>query len=234
MSIRGWGKRASVLLSVACLFLVSSVVEIDAGCDCEDCTNLYNRYNQVNALLTEVCAEKTDLHNAGQDNDPFNPGFYDDNLLQSWKDTMGSAKDQWATVFPSGNTDAFCRPTYDGYKGNDCMLNSVKSHEAVHVATCKFVRANNPGCIGVWRQDFYQKGYLDCMTWKQFLDDEINAYNTELNYLSGEINGLKPLCQAIGQWCKSPDPGGLAPSNCPSTVTPPTLVKKAIDYVFGR
>jgi hypothetical protein len=233
MAIRGWGKRVSVLLFLIGLILIPSFGEIHAGCDCQDCTNLYNRYNQVNALLTEVCAQRTDLKNAGQTDDPFNSGYYDDNLLQTWKDAMGSAKDQWATLFPSGNTDAFCRPKYDGYGENDCMLNSVKSHEAVHVATCKSIRANRPGCIGVWRQDFYQKGYLACMTWGEFYADEINAYNTELNYLAGEINGLRPLCQAMGQWCKTPDPG-LSPSNCPSNVTAASLVKKAVEYVFGR
>jgi hypothetical protein len=225
--------RAAVPFVIIAMVLAPSFRDINAGCDCQDCTNLYNRYNQVNALLTEVCAQKADLHNAGQDNDPFNPGYYDDNLLQTWKDAMGSAKDQWATIFPSGNTNAFCKPNYDGYKGNDCMLNSVKSHEEVHVNTCKFIRANNPGCIGVWRMDFFQKGYLDCMTWKQFYDDEINAYNTELNYLKGELDGLRPLCQAMGQWCKTPDPG-VSPSNCPSTVSPPSLIKKAVEYVFGK
>jgi hypothetical protein len=69
------------LLLIIVLFPTSN--GIYAGCDCSDCTNLYNRYNQVNALLTEVCAQKADLEAAHQENDPFNPGFYDDNLLQT-------------------------------------------------------------------------------------------------------------------------------------------------------
>jgi hypothetical protein len=226
-----WGRIVSVFFFLAGISLMQPVREIDAGCTCYDCDNMMNRYNQVNCLLAEICKEKSDMQSSGLGSKPFDFGDYNKNYIGKWKGAMGKCKSPEATLFPSGNTNRTCNPTYDDYGNSNCMLGSVKTHEAHHVQTCENIFNTKSDCSWFTK---YTRGWVGCLTWDQYYADEIGAYNDELNYLASEINHWRSICKTLHLWCLTPDPGLLEPSKCPSAPGVKDLLFKMTSYFTGR
>jgi hypothetical protein len=222
-------RSASVILSLAVFILVLCSGKANAGCTCPDCNEMVNRYKQVNCLLEEICKERTDLRSSGKASQKFDFGDYNKNYLANWKDAMGKCRSPKAKLYASGNTDGFCNPTYKGTGDNNCMYGSVKAHEEVHVQTCKNTFKNKSECTHSNWPGILQTGYADCITWEEYFTDDINAYNTELGYLKGEIDFWAPICKELGQWCLTAE---LEPSKC-SSMGIKDLFLKIVRYFTG-
>jgi hypothetical protein len=155
-------------------------------CGCGDIREIEERIREASAVIPLYQAEINKLQaNAQQANAPVPP--YSSQQYNQFQSSLqpvlnALAQQNGVSTFANGDTSMFCNVT-PNLQASACMQASTLKHESVHSAVCK------------------QYGWsLSAGTWKQQIglvavyQNEINAYQAELDFLQPLLAALKPSC----------------------------------------
>jgi len=146
---------------------------VACGCSLQDDIDLKSRISSLNAVITEFHAQKKTYSGSKQTLTPVIRKTVSDAVAQKLNNAKDSkAKDYGATTYDFGcftiiNSDA-----------TPCLRGALDDHESVHRKACD----DHP--LG-WRYDQLVGDWIQ---------EEIDAYQKELDRLNAELNKKLPFC----------------------------------------
>jgi hypothetical protein len=147
---------------------------VACGCSLQDDIDLKSRIASLNAVITEFQAQKKPYSGNKQKLTPAIRGTVSKSVSQK----LNGAKDSKATVAGATTYDIGCFTIIDS-SATPCLRGALDDHESVHRAACDAHNSSD------WRYNQLVEDWIQ---------EEIDAYQKELDRLNAEQNKRLPFC----------------------------------------
>lgn len=147
---------------------------VACGCSLQDDIDLKSRIASLNAVIAEFHAQKKPYSGSKQLLTPAIRGTVSKSVSQK----LNGAKDSKATVAGATTYDIGCFTLIDS-SATPCLRGALDDHESVHRAACDAHSSSD------WRYNQLVEDWIQ---------EEIDAYQKELDRLNAEQNKRLPFC----------------------------------------
>ncbi|HWB76320.1 MAG TPA: hypothetical protein VG755_15225 [Nannocystaceae bacterium] len=174
----------SLLLCLLAAALVPAVARAAAPeCKCADKNDLLNRYREAKAAIAEYKRQIAKLGNA-----PFRYPKYRHDVQPDVQKAINVVTNGAANRVAGGTDAGTCerKPnTVNSGKQTACIAKAIEIHEGVHRSACEDWKLAE----GPFRGNDYRKG----QSMAKFLNEEIAAYQAEIEFIKQQFDASCPL-----------------------------------------
>ncbi len=144
----------------------------DAQCDCRDVELIKARIYLVEQAIEKYPEQLAELNMAQLE--------WNETRARDLNARIDSVLEAQAFTGFAGTNNVFCTVTIEA--ATPCMRESIRRHEALHVAACE----NGPG---LFRRGLGESRWK---TMEDFADEEVDGYKTELKFLQELLQTMEP------------------------------------------